>query len=113
MAPRFAIDIHADASDLLDMPVDFASTGDNVIIAGVADQVIRVWKLWFLCSAATNITFKEATINKSGAAPFSTNEGMVLDFDTKPWVTCASGDSFVLNQSGTAQVSGMVYYTRV
>ena len=109
--PKLAIDIHADAADLLSLPINFAASGDNVIIAGVAGQIIRVWKLWFI-SGATNITFKDGAIALSGPAPFAASEGMVLDFDTKPWATCLSGDDFILNQSGSAQVSGMIYYTQ-
>ncbi len=110
--PKLATDIHADASDLLQLAISFSNTGDNTIIAGIANQIIRVWKIFLIVSAGTNITYKDAATLISGALPFSANEGMVLDFDTKPWMTCASGDSFILNQSGSAQVSGTVYYTQ-
>lgn len=110
--PKLAIDIHADAADLLSAAINFSATGDNVIVTGVANQIIRVWKIFFIVGASTNITYKDASTALSGALPFSANEGMVLDFDTKPWMTCQNGDSFILNQSGTAQVSGMVYYTQ-
>ncbi len=113
--PKLAIDIHADASDLLTLPINFSANGDNVLIAGVASQIIRVWKLWFIVGSTSNLTFKDGAgvaISLSGPAPFAKSEGMVLDFDTKPWATCLSGDSFIINQDGGAQVSGMVYYTQ-
>ncbi len=110
--PKLAIDLHADASDLLDAPINFAASGDNTIIAGVAGQVIRVWKIFFIAGASTDITYKDASSAKSGPLPFSSNEGMVLDFDTKPWITCLAGDAFVLNSTNAVQVSGMVYYTQ-
>ncbi len=110
--PKIAIDIHADAADLLSLPINFSGNGDTIIIAGISGQIVRVWKLWFISGGATNITFKDAAVALSGPAPFSASEGMVLDFDTKPWATCAVGDSFVLNQDGGAQISGMIYYTQ-
>jgi hypothetical protein len=110
--PKLAIDIHADASDLLQLQINFVANGDNTIIAGVSGQIIRVWKLWFISSIASNIQFKNGTVGISGPAAFAASEGMVLDFDTKPWATCSSGSDFVMNQDGGAQVSGTVYYTQ-
>lgn len=110
--PKLAIDVHADAADLSDTAINFSASGDSTILAGVAGQIIRVWKIFFNVSAATNITYKDGANSKSGPLNFSANEGMVLDFDTKPWVTCGIGNSFILNQSGSAQVSGTIYYTQ-
>ncbi len=110
--PKLAIDIHADASDLLDAVINFSGSGDNTIIPGIGGQVIRVWKIFFIVSAATAITYQDGSDAESGPLGFSANEGMVLDFDTKPWVTCSAGSDFVLNSTNAAQVSGTAYYTQ-
>ena len=116
MAPKLAIDIHNDAADLLQAPINFSSVGSNQVLAGVPGAIIRIYKIFFIVGASTNITYQDGTsfsaINVSGPLAFAASEGMVLDFDTKPWLTCGSGNSFILNQSGTAQVSGIVYYTQ-
>ncbi len=110
MAPKFGINIHSDAADLTSVPISFSTTGINIVIAGVAGQIIRVYKIFFAVSAATNITIQNGTNALSGAMNFSANEGLILDFDTKPWFTTSDGQDFTINQSGTAQVSGTVYY---
>ncbi len=116
--PKFAIDIHADAADLLTQPFSFSNTGDNVIIAGQAGLLIRVWKLWFIIGtlstfgAVDSISFKDANVVLGGPAPFPAGVGAIWDFDTKPWWTCAVGDSFIINQSGSALIGGAAYYTQ-
>lgn len=110
--PKLAIDIHADASDLLQLAISFSSSGSNQVIAGIAGQIIRVWKIFFIVSATTAITYQDGSNAVSGALGFSANEGMVLDFDTKPWVTCGISNAFNLNSSNAVQVSGTVYYTQ-
>jgi hypothetical protein len=35
---------------------------------------------------------------------------MVLDLDAEPWFTTDAGDAFIVNQTGTAQLSGRIYY---
>ncbi len=105
--PKLAMDIHADVADLLQVPINFSTSGDNTIIAGVQDDVIRIWKIFFTVSGATQITYD----NVSGPLSFTANGAMVLDFDTKPWVTTDIGGSFQLRSSNPVQVSGIVYYT--
>lgn len=93
--------------------IDFTSTGDNTIVAAVASQTVRVHKMFLNVSTATNITFKSgAGTSLTGAMNFPANGGIVLDFDAEPWFLAASGAAFIINQSGTAQVSGRVYYTQ-
>ncbi len=110
--PKLAIDIHADASDLSQAAINFSGSGTNQVIAGIAGQVIRVWKIFFNVAGATSITYQDGAIAVSGPLGFAANEGIVLDFDTKPWVTCSIGNPFQLNSSNAVQVSGTVYYTQ-
>lgn len=92
--------------------VSFNTTGDNTIVAAVAAQTIRIHRLILSVSTPTNLIFKDSTpTNFSGAMPFAANGGLILDFDSgEPWYKTAVGKAFVINQSGTAQVSGTVYY---
>lgn len=94
--------------------ISSASTGDITIVAGVAGKVIRVWKIFFNIGAASNLTFKDgASTSLSGAMNFPANGGLVLDHDSEAWFTATSGNAFIINQSGTAQISGACYYTQV
>lgn len=98
-------------ANLSSASINFSTTGDNTIIAGVSGQTIRVFKAFFNVSAATNITFKDgAATNLTGALNLSSGQGMTLDFDSEPWFITSAGNAFIINQSGTAQVSGRIYY---
>lgn len=109
---RLNVAINQDDDHLLELGIDFTNTGDNTIIAGATGLIIRIYKIFWVLGASSNITPKDGTTALTGAMNFSANEGAVFDFDTKPWFTLSSGNSFVMNQSGTAQVSGRVYYTQ-
>jgi hypothetical protein len=92
--------------------VNFAASGDNTIIAGVAGKSIKVYRLMLVTAGATNLEFKDNTTALSGPIPCGTFGGVTLDNDTDPWFTCASGDSLVLNSSQAVQVGGMIYYVQ-
>ena len=99
MAPKLAIDIHADGADLTTALINFTGSGANTVIAGVAGQLIRVYRLYFVVTSATVITFLDGTTAFSGPLNFLDNGTMVLNFDTKPWFTTSSGNDFVLNST--------------
>ena len=48
MSPRFGVDLNASNSLLTALPINIASSGSNTLIAGVAGQIIRVWKLFLV-----------------------------------------------------------------
>lgn len=88
------------------------STGDVTLISGVASKTIRVHKLFFVVDGTTNITFKNGSTAVTGAMSLTANGSFVLDFDGEPWFLTSPGNAFALNQSGTAQISGRIYYTQ-
>jgi hypothetical protein len=97
-------------SQLTEASIDFSATGDNTLVAGAASQSVKVYKLFFVASAATTIIFKHAGTALTGPITLAAGGSVVLDFDAEPWFTTGSAEAFVLNQSGTAQISGRVYY---
>ncbi len=112
MAPKFSVNIHHDAADIHQAPISFSGAGSNQIIAGLSGTILRIYKIFFIVNASTNITYQDGANSISGPLAFSANEGMVLDFDTKPWFTCTPGNAFNLNSSVGVQVGGTVYYTQ-
>lgn len=92
--------------------IDFSSTGDNTVIAGISGQTIRVWRIFFVLSAATNLTFKNGSISLTGAMSMAANGSFLLDLQGDPWFVTSSGNNFIINQSGTAQVSGTIFYSQ-
>lgn len=97
----------------LEAKIDCSANGDNTLIALVASKKIKVHRLFLVVSAATNITFKDGTTALTGAMAMSANGGFTLDMQGDPWFTGTAGTDFILNQSGSAQISGRVYYTVV
>lgn len=95
---------------LTPVAITFSNTGDNTIVSGVAGQTIRVFRLFFICSTATNITVKDGATALTGAMNFSANQGMALDLSNESYFVTSGGNNLVLNQSGTAQCSGTAYY---
>ncbi len=110
--PKFGIDIHADANDFLTAPINISNSGDNSIVIGVTDKLIRVYMIWFVVAGATTIIFKDGTTALSGSASFTANEALVFDFCTKPWFITSRGNDFVINLGTAVQTGGMVYYTQ-
>lgn len=92
--------------------INFTNGGDNTIVAGIANQVIRVYRYFLVVASAVNITAKDGTNALTGAIPLQANEAMVFTFDTKPWFTCSAGNAFIWNTNTGVQVSGRLYYTQ-
>lgn len=98
------------ASNFTAAAITFSNTGDNIVIAGTANQTIRVFRIFFVTSAATNITIKNgAGTSLTGAMAMGANGGFTLDFQNEAWFITSAGNDFIINQSGTAQVSGTIY----
>ena len=109
--PRLNVALNQDDDHLVPVAINISSSGDNMMVAGVAGQVIRIFKIFFITAAVVNVTFKDGAGNAlTGPMPFVANMGMVLDFDTKTWVTTALGTSFIINLSSGVQVSGALQY---
>lgn len=95
------------------LAISFSNTGDNTVVAAVAGKSVRVFRIFFVCSAATNVTIKDgAGTNLTGAMSMGANGGFTLDYmdGSEPWFFTSSGNAFIINQSGTAQISGTVFY---
>jgi hypothetical protein len=98
--------------------VNFSSTGDNVVIAGVATKVIRVYLMYLVINsggATTTVTFYDGT--PAGTAltgPMTLNAGATINQPEMgdPWFTTSAGNAFVVNQSGTDQVGGWMCYAQ-
>lgn len=92
--------------------IDFNTTGDNTVIAATAGKTIRVFRLFFVCSSATNITFYNGSTALTGAIAMSANGGFTLDFQAEAWFNTTAGSAFIMNQSGSAGVAGRIYYQK-
>ena len=99
--------------------IDFSASGDNDVIAAVPLLRVGVFQLFLVVDADTILTIKDGTgIDLTGPMAMLANGAIVLDFvrgsreADQPWFTTSAGNAFVINQSGSAQVSGRLYYTQ-
>lgn len=94
-----------------EVPIDFASSGDNIIVGGIARQRIKVLQFFYVIAAATNLIFKSGSTPKTGSMNFGTNAAQVEDFIQLP-MTCNPGDPFIINSSIAVQIGGTLWYVQ-
>jgi hypothetical protein len=94
-------------------PLNLSSTGDNVVISAPTNGPINVYGIVFTVTGATNITFKDSVVGAlSGAIVLTANGSSVtLPVSEEPWFYTQPGSTFIINQSGSATIGGMIYYT--
>jgi hypothetical protein len=95
------------------LPISFALTGDNTIIAAVAGKLINVVAMLLVSTGATNITIKDGAANLlSGAMPLAAGVPLILHPDASMdyFATSSGTNAFILNQSGAVQISGTVWF---
>ena len=90
-----------------------SASGDNIAVAAVAGQNIKVWKVWLTAAGAVNAVFKDgASTALSGNLILpAAGSGFTLFYDGSPhWIT-SPGNAFIINLSGAVAISGEIYYT--
>lgn len=89
--------------------INFAGSGDNSIIAADTVNRIVIHRIWLVCGAATNLTFKDNLVSPA-AIPMGANGGLTFDATGEPWFITNINTAFIINSSNAVQVSGEVYY---
>ena len=101
---------------LLEAVIDHSASGDNVIIAGIADRAIRVYRIMFTVAADTTLTFKNGATALTGGLTMLKAGAVVLDaYDAgtpQPWFTMDVAADFIINLSPGVSIDGRVYYTQ-
>lgn len=93
--------------------INAAASGNNTLVAAVAAQTVRVFRLFLVVAGTVDIIFRDgAATGFTGTMSFSKNGSMTIDFDGEPWFVTTAGNAFILNLSAAVQVSGRVYYTQ-
>jgi len=92
--------------------INFSSSGNNTLIAGVGGQTIRVFRIAYNCGGSTQITWLDGITAMSGPLSFSSGGGEILDFDGDPWFVTSTGNGLAFNSSNAVQVGGTVWYTQ-
>jgi hypothetical protein len=100
-------------SDLSEVIINAAASGNNTIVAGIAAQTVRLFKLFLVCDAAVNLIMRDgAATNLTGTMVMLAGGAIVLDFDGEPWFTTSASNAFVINLSAAVGIRGRAYYTQ-
>ena|SRR5215510_6209716 len=92
----------------------YNTAGDQTVVAGVANQRIRVYQLKIYCNAANTLIVKDSTpTTLDYAMAFGAGAGMILDNrDPMAWYETAVGTALLFNWSTTGQCSVRLWYTQ-
>jgi hypothetical protein len=102
-----------DSYPVREAKIDTSSNGDNVIIAGVAGTIIRVYQLFLVMGGDADLTFKDgAAITFDGVLDMKAAGSIVLDFNELHWFETSVGNAFVVNLSAPVHIGGRCYYTQ-
>jgi hypothetical protein len=102
-------------TDLTEVAINIAASGDNSIVAATAAQIIRVWAFWLKINGSgtgVSLKFRSAANDLHPAIPFNDKDGWVMGFMSRPWFTCTVAEALQINLSAAIQVSGRLYYTK-
>ena len=96
--------------------ISFSASGTNTLVAGSGSTTIRVYRIFFVNSDAsnsTNITIQDSTPTSfSGAFSLTSTGSFSADGLGDPLFVTAAGKGFVLNSSVDVQISGTIWYTQ-
>src|SRR5215471_6807105 len=96
------------------LAASYSTAGDQTVIAGVANQRIRVYQLKIYCNAANTLIVKDSTpTTLDYAMALGAGVGMILDNrDPMAWYETAVGTALIFNWSTTGQCSVRLWYTQ-
>jgi len=101
-----------DNTPLLEAIIDHNAAGDNIIVAGIAGKTIEVYSLTCVWGGDSMTTIQSGSTALTGPMDMLESGSMVLDYNRRPWYTCADGDDFIINLAPGVQISGRAYYTQ-
>ena len=92
------------------IPVSFASASSNTVIAAVAGEIIRIYRVLIIAAAAATLTFQDGSTALSGAMALAANGTIILPNCGIPWFQTSAGNAFNILSSTGAQISGTIWY---
>lgn len=99
--------------DLETTLISFSDTGDNLILTAPATKKIRVYGLFLASDGDSTLVFKDnsSPITTLWPATRVLADGEFnLELVGHSWFDIPEGKQFIINQTGTAIITGRVYY---
>lgn len=88
--------------------INATAAGNNTIVAAVAGQITRVFRMYFTVSAPTEIIIVRGVTALTG--PMLIYSGLVLDYSMEPWYTTEANEAFIIYSSNAVTIAGRIEY---
>lgn len=96
-------------------PINLNTSGDHVVIAGIAGQIITIYSLVLWSAAAVTVILKDGAVALNGANGFNLPTQYLLNlqlaFPSNALILTA-GNGFGINLGGNVNVNGWVQYNQ-
>lgn len=90
-----------------------ANIGNNLLVAGVANTTIKVYRLFYAINGGTTIQLRDSAGNQwTGPMQTGATGGAAFQASGVPWFTCAVGADLDLNAGAAVQIGGQVGYVQ-
>lgn len=95
--------------------IDHATSGDNTLVAAVADKKIRVLSLFLVAAGTVNARFESGAGGTAltGQMTLAINNAIILPHNPHGWMETAAGALLNLELSGAVSVDGALTYVEV
>lgn len=98
---------------LTQLLVNTVLAGDQVLIAGVALQRIRIYQLVLAMGLGNvDLIFRSGATALTGNMEFLRRDKFILPFTGQPWFELGIGQPFIMNVTPARQIGGRVYFTQ-
>lgn len=89
-----------------------ATSGDNTLVAAVANKVISVKSMFLVVAGDVTLRFESGAGGTalSGVMSLSINSGFVLPHNPAGWFETAAGQLLNMELNGAVQISGTLCY---
>lgn len=111
-ATDYGLTVRQAPSGLQEAVINFATSGDHNVVAAVAGQVIKVWRLFLWSNGDQALSIRDGATPLVGAIDLAQGGQVLLSKESDPWFTCSTNSPFNLNTAQAVQLSGRVYYTQ-
>ena len=90
--------------------VSFSTSGDQTVVAALANKTTRILQLFLVIGGTTNLIFKSGATALTGTLTFSSG-AMFMDYIHLS-MDCLQGGAFIINSSQAVTVGGTVWYVQ-
>lgn len=99
-------------TDLTEVAINIASSGDNSIVSATASQKTRLYGFFLRAAGTVSLKWRDGTTDLHPAFDFISREGWIMAISGRPWLTTSANSALQINLSAAIQVSGRAYYLK-